>query len=51
MEGAPDPTCQKMLEGLVTAPNVENDLGLFRVERQIVEIPGVMPAWQEFCVV
>jgi hypothetical protein len=51
MEGMPDPTWRKILEGLLTMPNVESGLGLLSVEHRIAEIPGVMPAWQEFCVV
>lgn len=51
MEGAPEPTCRKMLDGLWAVPKVEDGRGAFNADRRIAESPSVAPARREFLVV
>ena len=51
IEGAPEPTCRKMLEGRVDMPKVEESRGGLRTDLQTAEIPRSVPACQEWCVV
>jgi hypothetical protein len=51
MEGAPEPTCRKMLDGLLAEPKVEDGRGLFKVDHRTADIPCIAPVPQEFLVV
>ena len=51
IEGAPEPTCQKMLEGHEEVPKVEVCHGGLRTDLQTAEIPKSVPVHQELSVV
>ena len=51
IEGAPEPTCQKMLEGHEKVLKVEESCGGLRTDLQSAEIPRSVPVCEELSVV
>ena len=51
IEGAPEPTCRKMLEGREEVPKVEESRGGLRTDLRTAEIPRSVPARRELSVV
>ena len=46
IEGSPEPTCQKMLEGHEEVPKVEESQGGLRTDRRTAKIPCKPVHWE-----